>query len=204
MIKSPVSGRQIKMGGRVWQELLKQGMVEENEEETNEVYEAETEQDAVAVEKFINRKRNVKMKNIPAKPNRGKKKVVRKGKKIKSTPKVLKSADVADWTAQCASQVVYGSMDALTQRLEDVYERTGDIGENDQDEFEGDLKDLILQRMISTREAWGENKGGKFQPKNNHYALSDNASLMEEEASESEVMEEESESEEEIMEESEG
>lgn len=147
-ILNPNTNRMIKVGGKPWRRLVRQGMLPNVpiQSSDNTIFEAKTVQDANQARDEIltevEKKRAVekvdKIQNIK-----------RRGKKVVKTTPGPKNEDLARYTAQCASRTLHKHINNLNEQLEHAYSNSSELDNSQLKEFEDNLKELILQEMIS-------------------------------------------------------
>lgn len=120
-ILNPKTNRMIKVGGKPWRDLVKQGLVPYD--------------DSVRDHSEMEAKKPLREKD--ARP------AARKKYKKRATQN-----EIANYTAQCASRTLHKHIDALSSRLENVYQQ-GDPDEKELSEFEDNLKNLIMEEMLT-------------------------------------------------------
>lgn len=179
-VLNPKTNRMIKVGGKPWRTLVKEGLiandpitpqaVETSEksydlfETQNEIYEAEV--DEKRPPQISTRKDNIRNSGnqniLPLKQRDARIKVKpqpKKGhyvQKRNGRPVQIKKGgrqeDIADYTAQCASRTLHKHIDVLSQQLQDAYDASGEVGDLNNEtlsQFEGNLKNLILEEMLT-------------------------------------------------------
>jgi len=160
-VLNPKTNRMIKVGGKPWRQLVRQGMLPNNptvinpdgskipnvkQREDNLLYEADSVDSAnQAREEIMAESERKKAVNKLA-PNQH---PARKGKKIVKVTNAPKHVDLAKYTAQCASRTLHKHINDLSDQLEYAYSNSSDLDATQLKEFEESLKELILQEMIS-------------------------------------------------------
>lgn len=154
----------IKVGGKPWRSLVKEGIIANDPiapikpllekkvplfsggtiEEAKKK-KAELMDQVVLTERKdnIEPQRRLRPNHFPA----------RRGKKVVEVAKTPRQEEIAEYTAQCASRTLHKHIDSLSDSLEDAYDNVdGDsteLGSDTLKEFEENLKNLILEEMIS-------------------------------------------------------
>ena len=140
-VLNPTTSRMVKIGGKKWRQLIREGIVENLPVQTvdkNQVWEAKDSNEAKVVKDIMTRKK------IGIKKGEH---LMAKGNKVISCINYPKQEDMADFTARVASRTIHKHMDRLSSDLEDAYEN----GDDDElGDFECKLKNLILQEMVSS------------------------------------------------------
>lgn len=154
-VLNPKTNRMIKIGGKPWRKLVREGMLPntptrlDTAESNNVLFEAKTpEQADQAKEEILTEqaKQALKVKAQKLGPQQHPR---RRGKKIVKVVTAPKHEDLAKYTAQCASRTLHKHINVLTDQLEYAYANSNDLDASQLEEFENNLKELILQEMIS-------------------------------------------------------
>ncbi len=157
-VLNPNSNRMIKIGGKPWRKLVREGMLEDSENiynapAKNVLFEADTpEQANVAKEEILTEqaKENLRQKTQEMTEQEHPRIVKNtQGKKIIKVTTAPKHEDLAKYTAQCASRTLHKHINDLTDQLEYAYANSNELDASQLSEFEDNLKELILQEMIS-------------------------------------------------------
>lgn len=174
-ILNPKTNRMIKVGGKPWRTLVKEGLIAndpitpqavETFPTRNEIYESELLEKKTLMEekKESGKKRSLRQKDArvkkpvqtsSVKPLKGhyvQKRTVKGVKKSVQVKKGGRQEDIADYTAQCASRTLHKHIDVLSQQLQDAYEESGEVGDLNNETlsyFENNLKNLILEEMLT-------------------------------------------------------
>ena len=172
-VLNPKTNRMIKIGGKPWRKLVREGMLPDTPtrldgvESNNVLFEAKspeqadaakeeilTEQAKIALkaEKLLRtseqEKQTLKLKTAAQEMTK-EEHPRRKGKKIVKVVTAPKHEDLAKYTAQCASRTLHKHINDLTDQLEYAYANSNELDASQLSEFENSLKELILQEMIS-------------------------------------------------------
>ena len=134
IIINPNTNRPIKVGGRAWLSLVKQGLVSGNYTDDREL--ATVPDEHQGDNEYVEEKIKEINKTLP----RGQQSVRGRGKykgKIVSRSTQPTSAEISKYTAQIASRAVSNNINELV----------------DSDDLEGMLEKLIMDEMLSTRPA---------------------------------------------------
>jgi len=140
----------IKVGGKPWRALVRDGLIANDPIAPGKpLFTGNTIEEAKAKKaemmdqvQITERKDNI----IPERKLRPNHFPARRGKKIVEVAKTPRQEEIADYTAQCASRTLHKHIDQLSETLEDAYD---DIDEDGLRDFENNLKNLILEEMIS-------------------------------------------------------
>ena len=133
-IINPKTKRNIKVGSKVWRELLLNGVIENKSRNMSD-----------------DKKPSLKDKDAREKTQPDTKKYYTQNRKGTPTKirKRLKQEELADYTAQCASRTLHKHMNILNEKLEDAYRDSDELNSDQLTEFENNLKQLILEEMVS-------------------------------------------------------
>lgn len=146
-VLNPQTSRMVKVGGKKWRELIKQGMIENSPVKTlpaTVLHEAKDENEAKVIKNILSRPEEEITKKIGMKKNTY---AVRRGNKVLEFRNRPRQEEIANFTAESASRTIHKHMDQLSGDLEDAYENGDDEELGD---FEHKLKELILQEMVSS------------------------------------------------------
>lgn len=150
-VLNPKTNRMIKIGGKPWRKLVREGMLP-NDPITpigggnNTLYEAKNEKEAEQAREEIltEQVRTTAAQKLTKNQVPG-----RKGKKVVKITNPPKHEDLARYTASCASRTLHKHINDLSDQLEYAYSESNELDNSQLKEFEDNLKDLILQEMIS-------------------------------------------------------
>ena len=165
-ILNPKSNRMVKIGGKAWRSLVREGIIANNpiQPKKEVVFPTKSEIEENEIEEPYSKSSNelstvtpiripLKNKDARNKTNSTSRNATyytqnRKGKptKIRNRPK---QQDMANYTAQCASRTLHKHMDTLNEQLEEAYRDSDELNADQLSEFENSLKELILQEMLS-------------------------------------------------------
>jgi hypothetical protein len=158
-VLNPKTNRMIKIGGKPWRRLVREGMLPSTDVSTphlggtepsnNVLFEADSpEQADVAKEEILTEQAKRTLKEKAAELTK-EEHPRRRGKKIVKVVTAPKHEDLAKYTAQCASRTLHKHINDLTDQLEYAYANSSELDASQLSEFENGLKELILQEMIS-------------------------------------------------------
>ncbi len=141
-VLNPKSNRMVRVGGKPWRVLVKQGLAdyippkERWNAEANTVAEFDSPEDAKVAQKHYRAKAKSHTK--------------RKASKVVRVQTAPKQEEVAQFAAKCATRTVHKNMVVLEQKLDSIYDNAdgGAPSEEDLQAFEDELRDLILADMI--------------------------------------------------------
>ena len=133
-VLNPKTNRMIKIGGKPWRKLVREGMLPNTatdspvldrssttEPSNNVIFEAETpEQAGAAKEEILTEKVKNELKAKTQKLTK-EEHPRRKGKKIVKVVTAPKHEDLAKYTAQCASRTLHKHINDLTDQLESEF-----------------------------------------------------------------------------------
>jgi hypothetical protein len=139
----------VKIGGKAWRSLVSEGIIANTPIRPNPVKSLPT---VELEENEIEEPTTVTPVRIPLKKkdarNKGYYTQNRKGKPTKIRNR-SNQQDMANYTAQCASRTLHKHMDTLNEQLEEAYRDSDELNSDQLSEFENNLKQLILQEMLS-------------------------------------------------------
>lgn len=157
-VKNPGTGRNIKIGGKVWKMLISNGILENKGLERNEyadivdpgkrmpLYEAKTEEQAEIAEKMIKEDPKI-AKSVGITKGTYIKKI---GKKLVKVSKKTSPTDMAEYTAVCASKMLDREMESLAEEYEEQILGNDELAEEEVENFQQKLKRLILEEMLKS------------------------------------------------------
>ena len=144
LIVNPRTGRGVKVGGKTWRRLVKDGLIENNYRDPKELYEIKKDDD-------VEQKKEELDKVLPRGTHSARGRGKHKGKIVKVRNK-LKADEVSKYTAKMASLAVRNNINVLA--------------EMDNDEIELQLEKLILQEMLKKPSLKRQKtKAGKYRTK---------------------------------------
>ncbi|MCK5015602.1 MAG: hypothetical protein KAS32_00905, partial [Candidatus Peribacteraceae bacterium] len=140
-----------KVGGKSWRTLVKEGILANDPIiPSKPLFTGNTIEEAKAKKaelmgdvQISEREDNIEPAIRKLKPNHF---PARRGKMIVEVAKTPRQEEIAGYTAQCASRTLHKHIDQLSETLEDSYD---DMDDESLREFENNLKNLILEEMIS-------------------------------------------------------
>lgn len=160
-ILNPKSNRMIRVGGKPWRTLVKEGIIANDPIAPgkplftgNTIEEAKAKKAELMDQVQITERKDdlvFDASKTPTRKLRPNHFPARRGKKVVEVAKTPRQEEIAQYTAQCASRTLHKHIDNLAESLEDCE----DMDDETLKEFELNLKELILQEMIS---------GGANQP----------------------------------------
>lgn len=155
-ILNPKTGRMIKIGGKPWRALVKEGLLPNDPMNPatatpKEIYAGKDEKDAIAVQDELKTSAvATKPKGKPRRSLRPKTHTQRRGNKIIEVKNQPKQEEIADFIARSASRTVHKNLPELTKKLEEAYDEDDDeFSEEMLKDFEENLRVLIHQEVIS-------------------------------------------------------
>ena len=156
-VLNPKTNRMIKVGGKPWRSLVKEGIIANDPIAPGKplfvgsTIEEAKKKKAEMMEDVVN-KRSTELKKPDTRILRPNHFPARRGRKIVEVAKTPRQEEIAEYTAQCASRTLHKHIDSLSDTLEDAYDQCdGSDGIDDAclKEFENNLKNLILEEMLS-------------------------------------------------------
>lgn len=155
-VLNPKSNRMIRVGGKPWRSLVKEGIIANNaidESIIKPLFTGNTIEEAKAKKaELMGQVQITKRKDMPTRKLRPDHFPSRRGKKIVEVAKTPRQEEIAQYTAQCASRTLHKHIDQLSDSLENAYDQCDEsdgMDDNVLKEFEENLKHLILEEMIS-------------------------------------------------------
>lgn len=136
---NPVTGRPVAVGGRIWKDLIRDGYLQENQQQrqiqskTKRYKVKETNYDDYNQDDYQDNETYEKNEPVTSVKNYNK---IKPKKKIGKRKKNLPENQFVDYTAKCATNVLRNKLENLDYNLDD-------------DEIKDQLQEMILQEMIN-------------------------------------------------------